>query len=196
MSFFNKLKKWLYPTMMKAGKAIVPDNKVVENKDLVSPQTSIYDLNIVLNNQQTLSLSTLKGKKVLFVNTASACGLTPQYKELQQLQEAFADSLTIIGFPANDFKEQEKGSDEEIAGFCQMNYGVTFPLAKKSTVIKTPSQNKVFEWLTSANQNGWSDQEPTWNFSKFLVNENGVLTHYFPPIESPLSEEVMKALKK
>lgn len=126
----------------------------------------------------------------MIVNTASNCGYTNQYAELQNLYEHFKEKLIIIAFPANDFKEQEKGSNEEIAQFCQMNYGITFPLAKKSKVLKSADQNKVFEWLTHKELNGWNEQEPTWNFSKYLIDEKGHLTHYFDPAVSPLSKEV------
>lgn len=192
---FDKIKTFFYPVVMKAGK-MIQDQLVIENKNAVKPNTDFYSLNVVLNNQEPFSFEKLKGKKVMIVNTASACGLTPQYKELQELSEKFADSLVIIGFPANDFKEQEKGTDEEIAQFCQLNYGVSFPLVKKSTVIKNAQQNGVFKWLTDAQQNGWNEQEPTWNFSKYLVNEEGVLTHYFQPMLSPMSDEVLSAIKK
>ena len=99
-------------------------------------------------------------------------------------------------FPANDFKEQEKGSDETIAKFCKENYGVTFLLMKKSSVINGPQQNEVFNWLTSKNKNGWNSKQPGWNFSKYLVNEEGVLVNYFATSVSPLSEEVKKAVEE
>ena len=133
---------------------------------------------------------------MLLVNTASNCGYTNQYDELQELYKRFENKLVILGFPANDFKEQEKGSDEEIAQFCKVNFGVTFPLMKKSSVVKNTDQNDVFKWLTDAAKNGWNSQQPSWNFSKYLVNENGVLTNYFDPSVSPLSEEVMNEIKK
>ena len=100
----------------------------------------------------------------------------------------------VLGFPANDFKEQEKGTDDEIETFCKVNFGVTFPLMKKSIVIKGTGQNEVFQWLTDAGKNGWNNQAPTWNFSKYLVNEEGVLTHYFDTSVSPLSPEVINAI--
>ena len=121
----------------------------------------------------------------MLVNTASNCGYTAQYKELEELYEKYKNQLVIIGFPANDFKEQEKGSDEEIAQFCRVNYGISFPLSKKSVVIKSPEQNPVFRWLTDKSRNGWNDKPPTWNFSKYLVNEEGTLTHYFDPAIPP-----------
>ena len=131
----------------------------------------------------------------MLVNTASNCGYTNQYEDLQKLYQQFNDQLEIIAFPANDFKEQEKGSDNDIAQFCQVNFGVTFPLAKKSVVIKSGDQNNIFKWLTDKSKNGWNEQPPVWNFSKYLVNEQGSLTHYFDPSVSPLSEDVLKAVK-
>jgi glutathione peroxidase len=130
------------------------------------------------------------------VNTASNCGYTNQYEELQQLYEQYNNRLVILGFPSNDFKEQEKGNDDEIARFCKINYGVTFPLMKKSVVIKGAGQNPVFQWLSDAAQNGWNTKTPSWNFSKYLVNESGMLTHYFDPAISPLSKEVLAAINK
>jgi glutathione peroxidase len=141
-----------------------------------------------------LPFSNLRDKKILLVNTASNCGYTNQYSELQQLYQEHKASLIVLAFPSNDFKEQEKGSDEAIARFCQVNFGVSFPLAKKSIVKKGTGQNKVFEWLTHKNLNGWNEKEPTWNFSKYLVNEEGILTHYFDPAVSPLDPAVLNAI--
>ena len=151
------------------------------------PANPFYSLNTVLNNGDMLNFETLKGKKVLLVNTASDCGYTNQYEDLQKLSEQYKDKLLVIGFPANDFKEQEKGNDSEIAEFCKINFGVSFPLASKSTVIKGTAQNHVFKWLSDASKNGWSNTAPSWNFSKYLVNEQGVLINYFEPAVSPLS---------
>jgi glutathione peroxidase len=102
----------------------------------------------------------------------------------------------VIGFPANDFKEQEKGNDHDIAAFCKINYGVTFPLAAKSSVVRGKQQNEIFKWLSDKKLNGWNDQQPTWNFSKYLVDENGVLTNYFDPAVSPASEEIKNAINQ
>ena len=156
--------------------------------------TPFYELNVRLNNNSPIDFNSLRGKKVLLVNTASNCGYTNQYAELEQLYEQNKERLVIIGFPANDFKEQEKGTDEEIAQFCQLNFGVTFPLAKKSSVVKSAQQHSVFQWLSRKELNGWNDREPNWNFSKYLVNEEGVLTHFFDPTVSPLSKEVLSAV--
>ena len=105
------------------------------------------------------------------------------------------EKLIIIGFPANDFKEQEKGNDEEIAQFCKINYGVTFPLAKKSVVLKEADQNRIFQWLTHKEENGWLNETPSWNFCKYLINEEGVLTHYFESGIEPLSVQVISAIR-
>jgi len=102
----------------------------------------------------------------------------------------------VIAFPANDFQQQEKGSDEEIGNFCKINFGVTFPVALKSSAVKGNGQQKVFQWLTDKTKNGWNNKPPSWNFSKYLINEEGVLTNYFDPAISPLSEEVLKAIEE
>lgn len=155
---------------------------------------SFYTLKTLANNGREFDFNALRDKKVLIVNTASNCGYTHQYQELQQLSELYEDKLVVLAFPANDFKEQEKGSDEEIAQFCQVNYGVSFPLMKKSVVVKGTAQNSVFRWLTDPAQNGWNKQEPTWNFSKYLINEKGILTHYFDPAVSPLGVEIRQSI--
>ena len=165
------------------------------NKKHIQPLQSFYSLSAQLNNGTLLSFSSLKGKKLLLVNTASDCGYTNQYTDLQKLYEDYQDRLTVIAFPANDFKEQEKGSDEEIRNFCKINFGVTFPIALKGPV-KGNSQQRVFQWLTDKTKNGWNNQLPSWNFSKYLVNEEGVLMNYFDPAISPLSEEVLKAIEE
>jgi glutathione peroxidase len=133
---------------------------------------------------------------VLLVNTASACGYTNQYAELQQLWEQYRDRLLVVGFPANDFKEQEKGNDEEIAQFCQLNFGVNFPLSKKTTVIPGNQQHPVYQWLTDKSRNGWNEQAPGWNFSKYLVDEEGRLLGYFEAGVSPLSETIKELIEK
>jgi glutathione peroxidase len=158
------------------------------------PLSPVYSMAVPLNGGTILSLQNLKGRKILFVNTASDCGYTNQYEDLQKLYEQYRNKLTIIAFPANDFKHQEKGDDETIAQFCKANFNVQFPIAKKSKVIKGRDQNEVFQWLTQKERNGWNDEQPVWNFTKYLINEEGVLTHIFHPTVSPLSEEVLKAV--
>jgi glutathione peroxidase len=197
MNFRQKFLKAVYPAVIAWGKLSGRRSTTLTN-DANKPAgaASFYNLAAELNNGQQLAFNSLKGKKVLLVNTASDCGYTAQYDDLQKLYEAHKDKLMIIGFPANDFKKQETGSDADIAEFCRINFGVTFPLAKKSTVIKGDDQNKIFQWLTDKNQNGWNSQPPSWNFSKYLINEQGVLTHYFDPAVSPLSEQVIEAVNR
>lgn len=191
MTIRQKLLKAVYPFFMRMqGKS----GKVLENEHK-APAISFHSLKGTLGNGTAYDFSQLKGKKVLLVNTASNCGYTGQYDELQKLYEQYGNKLVILGFPANDFKEQEKGDDEAIAQFCKINFGVTFPLMKKSSVVKSPTQNEVYQWLTDAAKNGWNNKAPSWNFSKYLVNEEGILTHYFDPSVSPLSDQVVNELK-
>jgi glutathione peroxidase len=195
MTIRQKILKAVYPLFMWITKAIGKNNSTLEGKNTPA-LVPFHSLKGTLNNGNIFNFSSLKGKKVLLVNTASNCGYTNQYKELQQLYNANKDKLTIIGFPSNDFKEQEKGSDEEIAVFCQHHFGVSFPLMKKSSVIKGPDQNTVFRWLSSKEMNGWNEKAPIWNFSKYLVDENGDLLNYFGPSVSPLGKEISKAINK
>ena len=193
MTIRQRILRLLYPLLMKVQKK-KGGAQVASNHEKKRSMTSFYELEAQLNSNKELRFDSLKGKKVLLVNTASNCGYTGQYAELQKLYEANKERLEIIGFPANDFKEQEKGTDEEISRFCQVNFGVTFPLVKKSTVIKSGYQHPVFQWLSQEEKNGWNNQEPTWNFAKYLVNEEGQLTHLFEPAVSPLDEAVLSAI--
>jgi glutathione peroxidase len=190
----QKILQLFYPVTRNIKKFVAGNTSVLINDAHKSPLKSFYSLSTVTNHGTLINFDQFKGKKVLLVNTASDCGYTGQYDELQKLYEQYQNKLFVLGFPANDFKEQEKGSDEEIAQFCKINYGITFPLIKKSSVIKGNSQNEVYQWLSNKNLNGWNDQQPTWNFAKYLVNENGVLTNYFAPFVSPLSKDVIAAV--
>jgi glutathione peroxidase len=186
--------KALYPFLMKAGKRLGAKTRIERNVDDVIPVEPLYELHVKLNNGSKLNFNDLRGKKIMMVNIASDCGYTQQLSELQKLHEQHNGRLVIIGFPSNDFKEQEKGTDEEIALFCKLNYGVEFLLSEKTVVIKAGQQNPVFQWLTYMQKNGWNDKSPEWNFSKYLVNEEGILTHYFGPTISPLNPEVINNL--
>jgi glutathione peroxidase len=191
----QKLLKAIYPAWMWWAKLKGKNAAELSNRQKQSP-VSFYSLKGILNNNTELDFASLKGKKVLLVNTASDCGYTNQYDDLQKLYEEYKDKLVIIGFPANDFKEQEKGSDEEIAQFCKLNFGVSFPLMKKSMVIKSAQQNNIFQWLTDSAKNGWNNKPPTWNFTKYLVNEQGMLTDYFGSSIPPMSKDVIDAINK
>lgn len=193
MTYRQKVLKAVYPVFMWFSNLTGKDTKEVSNTR--QPPVSFYSLKGVKNNGDKLDFESLKGKKVLLVNTASDCGFTNQYDDLQKLSEQYKDQLVVLGFPANDFKDQEKGSNEEIAKFCKINFGVTFPLMEKSNVVKSAQQNPVYQWLTDSANNGWNNKPPSWNFSKYLINENGVLTNYFGPSVSPLSNEVLQAIE-
>lgn len=194
MTLKQKILKAIYPVFSRISKLNKNRNIAMNNTEHIQPSQSLYAIPVTMNNGNTISLEKYKGKKLLLVNTASECGYTPQYAALQELAEKYENKLVIIGFPANDFGEQEKGSDEQIAQFCKVNFGVTFPLAKKSTVIKSGEQNEIFKWLTDKSKNGWNDKAPTWNFSKYLIDEQGVLINYFDPAIDPNSEEITKAI--
>jgi glutathione peroxidase len=167
----------------------------IQNEKSVRPLRSIYDIPIKMIDGRMTTLEKYRGKKMLIVNTASDCGYTGQYDGLQKLHEERGDKLVIIGFPANDFKEQEKADNEQIATFCRMNYGVSFPLAAKSIVVKEPGQHDIYKWLSDKHSNGWLNKAPSWNFSKYLVNEEGVLTHYFGPAIEPGGPEIEEAVQ-
>ena len=195
MTWRQSILKATYPLIMLKGKLMGNDKEMKVNINHVIPKKSFYSLIAIKNNGDTLSFTTLKGKKVIIVNTASDCGYTGQYDELEKLYQQFGKQIVILGFPANDFKEQEKKSDKEIAEFCKINFGVSFQLMKKTSVIKGESQNEVFKWLSDAQENGWCNRQPTWNFSKYVINEDGVLTHFFTQNVSPLSKEVIASLQ-
>lgn len=193
-TFRQKVLRIFYPLVRKMGKK-GKKGTVLVNEQHIAPVESFYRLRTSLNNGKEIDFAEFSGKKVVIVNTASNCGYTGQYAELQSLHEKFGDTLRIIGFPANDFKEQEQAGDADIAQFCQVNYGVTFPLSQKAVVVKGDKQQPVFKWLTHAKANGWNNQEPDWNFSKYVVDEKGNLTHYFGPAISPLDDVFLKAIQ-
>jgi glutathione peroxidase len=196
MTWRQSFMKTLYPIIMLPSKLLGSSKKGIQlNKQSMQPRQDFYSLQTTLNNGSVFSFDSLRGKKVLLVNTASDCGYTGQYAELQELYKRYEGKLVIMGFPANDFKQQEQRDDAAIASFCTINYGVTFPLAKKSVVIKTNDQNPVFAWLSQAAKNGWCNQEPTWNFCKYLIDEKGSLEAFFPQTVSPLSKEVLEMLE-
>jgi len=195
MTWRQSLLKTLYPLIMLKGKLFGNKQDIKLNPGKVVPATSFYELQAVRNNGDTLHFSTLKGKKVLIVNTASDCGFTGQYEALEKLHRQYGNQLVILGFPANDFKEQEKQSDTAIAEFCTINYGVSFPLMQKSSVVNGPAQHAVYQWLSHATSNGWNNQPPVWNFSKYLVDEEGVLVAFYTQMVSPLDPAVTGQLK-
>ncbi len=154
---------------------------------------NIYSFKIHSLDGKPFDLATLKGKKVLLVNTASECGYTPQLGLLEELHREYKDKLHVIGIPSNDFGGQEPGSAEEIWNFCTRNYGVSFPLMEK-TVTKGPEAHPLFQWLTDKGKNGMNDVKPEWNFGKYLISEQGELIRYFAPAVSPFDEELTRLI--
>jgi len=153
---------------------------------------NLYDFSASTIDGKPFDFSVLRGKKVLIVNTASKCGLTPQYEKLEALYKKYGDDrFIIIGFPSNDFLKQEPGTNEEIREFCTVNYGVTFPLMSKISV-KGKDMHPLYKWMTSKNENGVLDAPVTWNFQKFMISEEGQLIDMAPPKESPDSERIIK----
>ncbi len=151
---------------------------------------SIYDFKVSGLEGGEIDFSKYKGKKILIVNTASECGYTPQYEELEQLHKKYSNKLAIIGFPANNFGGQEPGSNTEIAAFCKKNYGVTFPMAEKVSVTGEDA-HPLFKYLAEeAGKTGVTGPVVKWNFTKFLIDENGKLVKVFPSKVKPLSEEI------
>jgi glutathione peroxidase len=156
---------------------------------------TFYDFKVKTLEGDNFDLASLKGKKVLVVNTASKCGFTPQYADLEKLFVKYGgDQFTIIGFPANNFLQQEPGSDKEIRQFCTREYGVTFPMMGKISV-KGKDMAPVYKWLTSKSENGVMDSEVKWNFQKYLIDENGKLVKIIPSKEKPDSEEIVNWIK-
>lgn len=152
---------------------------------------TIYQYKAQTIEGDTFDFNSLKGKKVMIVNTASKCGLTPQYTQLQELYEQYGGAdFVIIGFPANNFLSQEPGTNEEIAIFCKKNYGVTFPIMAKISV-KGKEMHPIYQFLTQANKNGKLDSKVTWNFQKYLIDKNGVLSKVISPRTSPKDPEVI-----
>lgn len=157
------------------------------------PKTSIYDISINDIAGNAVDFSQLKGKKILFVNVASKCGFTKQYKELQELDDNYKNSLTIIGCPCNQFGGQEPGDASQIQEFCSLNYGVEFLITEKIKV-KGNSKHPLYKWLTSKEQNGKKNSSVKWNFQKYLVDENGNLIDYYYSTTKPTSKKITKHL--
>lgn len=163
---------------------------------LFAQKPSFYSFKFKALDGKEYNFSQLKGKKVLIVNTASKCGYTPQYKELEELYQKFKDkNFVIIGFPANNFMGQEPGTNSEIAEFCEKNYGVTFPIMEKSSV-KGNDCNPLFRWLCTKDLNGVQDYKVSWNFNKFLIDEKGNLVAHYDSRVTPLDPKILDFLSK
>jgi glutathione peroxidase len=157
-------------------------------------KTTLYDFKAKsLIGEKEINFSKYKGKKVVILNVASKCGYTPQYADWQAFHEKYGKKIVVLGFPANNFGGQEPGSEEDIATFCQKNYGVTFQMFDKVDVVGE-NQVPLYKWLSDKSLNGWNDKAPTWNFCKYVVNEKGQLTHFFASKVKPTDEEFLKAV--
>lgn len=193
MTIRQQLLKAFYPALMWMTRVSGVNARFITHAPQVAP-VPFSSLSASLLNGQEFDWSTLQGKKVLVVNTASDCGYTAQYAELQELYARYQDRLVIVAFPSNEFKEQEKGDAAAIQNLCQVNYGVKFPVLQKTNVLPGASQHPVYQWLTKANQNGWNDQVPSWNFAKYLVDEKGQLLLYADPSVSPMDKRLQQMI--
>ncbi len=157
--------------------------------------SEFYNFQLKSIEGDLIDFNKYRGKKVLLVNVASKCGYTPQYADLQELHETHGDQIVILGFPANNFGSQEPGSNSEIASFCQRNYGVEFQMFEKISV-KGDDIHPLYKWLSTKELNGWNEDAPNWNFCKYLVNEQGELTHFFQSGIKPMGEKILNAIKE
>lgn len=163
---------------------------------LINDSKSVHQFKVNDIEGNEFDMATLKGKKVMIVNTASKCGLTPQYEQLEKVYQKYKDqNFVIIGFPANNFMSQEPGTNEEIAAFCQKNYGVSFPMMEKISV-KGKDQHPIYTFLTSKKYNGLEDNSVSWNFQKYLINEAGQLEKVISPRTLPDDKEIIDWIEK
>ena len=189
MNILKKIITKFYRLRMMFSKLTGAGISISSNDKMIKPPKSFYGLEAKANKGEIISFEKFRGKKVLLVNLASQCGYTPQYNELEELYQHNKNILTILGFPSNDFGGQEPGTDEEIESFCKVNFGVTFLLFHKDHVAGN-SKQPIYQWLTNADKNGWNNEEPSWNFYKYLVNEEGNLDKIFSSSVSPM--EIIK----
>ena len=191
--FFNNRKKIIMftfaSTVITGVFSMAFSKNVIEHEGVVSGSKSFYDLYINDINGEKINLERFKGKKVMIVNVASRCGYTSQYEDLQSLYEQNKDKLEIIAVPCNDYGSQESGSNSEIKKFCEMNYGVSFTMGSKQKIKSSPMSD-LYRWLSDPKQNGWNSSLPSWNFCKYIINENGQLTHFLRSGVSPTGKEI------
>ena len=193
MSLIKKILAASYSLRMNFSKFSGIGINVSKNHKKIKAPVSFFSLYARTNNGEQISFENFRGKKLLLVNLASKCGYTPQYHALEKLHRQ-SHNFTLLGFPSDDFGGQEPGSDKEINNFCRKNFGITFPLFAKDHVKGTAKQT-VYQWLCNAEKNGWNDKEPAWNFYKYLVDEEGNLISVFSSSVSPMSDEILNALK-
>ncbi len=192
MTFKQKLLAQAYPLLMKL---IGSKHKGVQvNTHNVPPTTSMYDIPCTTGQGNALHLSAYQGKYILIVNTASNCGFTKQYQALEALYQAYHNKLVILAIPSNDFKQQEAGSNEDIANFCSINYGITFPILAKCVVVTHAQQHPLYTWLSTAALNGWNNAAPAWNFHKYLINTSGTLICTASSSVNPLDQRITNCI--
>ncbi|MDZ7934384.1 MAG: glutathione peroxidase [Emticicia sp.] len=176
-------------------KMLFSDKKMVSVKPAnIMTKGSFHDFKLKsLDGKETIDFSKYKGKKVVVLNTASKCGYTSQYADWQAFHKEHGDKIVVLGVPANNFGGQEPGSNNEIATFCQKNYGVSFQMLEKISVVGS-DQHALYKWLSKKDLNGWNDKEPTWNFCKYVINEKGEVSHFFASGVKPNSAEFKRAV--
>ncbi|MEL6177641.1 MAG: hypothetical protein AAFS10_01750 [Myxococcota bacterium] len=169
------------------------ENDPVEMEEVV--ESAFYGFSLNSLEGEPVSMRDYQGTKVLVVNVASHCGFTYQYEALQDLHETHGDKVHVLGIPSNDFGHQEPGTSEEIRAFCDEEYGVTFDMFEKIVVQRARTQHPMYMWLTNAEANGWNDQAPTWNFYKYLIDEEGRLMEVFDSEVEPMSDDLLEAIQ-
>lgn len=193
MKKFAKITLFFFVLIFNSGYSQNTASKIAEDSgSLTQKRNSIYQFTVFDINQKPFDFAKLKGKKIMIVNTASKCGYTPQYEDLQKLYEKYKNKgFVIVGFPANNFRNQEPGTNAEIAEFCKLNYGVTFPMMEKISV-KGEDMHPIYQYLTQKAKNGLQDSEVGWNFQKFLINKKGQLEKVIKTKVSPLDDEIIQ----
>jgi len=191
MSVRQKVLRAFYPIIMMMGKS---KKDIVANVEMKEPSQLFSSINILMPDGSLLDKKLLSGKKIIIVNTASDCGYTAQYEALENLYQLYKDKIIIVAIPSNDFMNQEKGNDEAIGAFCSRNYHISFPVAQKGIVLKNEGQLDIYKWLSDERLNGWNYLPPKWNFCKYIIDENGRLTHFLNSTVDPMGKEMREAL--
>ena len=177
-------------------KNLFSDKKEIASRTAsTTSKGSFHSFSATSLDGKKIDFSEYKVKKVVVLNVASKCGYTPQYADWQAFHEQYGDKIVVLGFPTNDFMNQEPGSEEQIASFCQKNYGVTFQMFSKVDVIKGNNQHPLYKWLSNSDLNGWNDKAPTWNFCKYFIDENGELKKFFASSVNPMDPEIIQLIK-
>lgn len=194
MTVRQRFLRLIYPLLRFGGNLFSRRNGLFSSdKPALTP---FYSLKACLSNGVEFDFEKLRNKKVMIVNTASDCAYTPQYEDLERLYESRQETLEMLAFPSNDFREQESGDDKTIEEFCRRHYGINFKLMQKTRVVLHSGQHAVYDWLTDKNKNGWNSRAPGWNFCKYLIDEKGNLTDFFSSNEQPLGRTILKAVDR